>query len=731
MGESLAAVKSTPTTTPPETYVETTHTLTEGVLLYRPEDNSFIALYPDEWLECRAEGHQNKTAIEELQDANRAVTEKSLVLQDLLQQPNASKASIAQARRDLDSALDTLSKKSDAAKQRVEAITDQKTDPNKLVELLPLTLKRMGTTKTPIYVSAKKLERALRDKRVYLVDGSAERKKTPKEKLFHGVKLNVDEVRKRILDRVQDKAKFSKKWKWSPEDADHFSGILTDWAKVMGASASSFLEREQKEVLEGVFGADRIDPNNPYRMIDMKPEAQFMRWSAGAGAEATFMPFQGTLFDKRDKTWGQRFKRAAKSAQFSVKANAEASFAVGEAKVETILYLPHAAGWHLNSSVIGLPIDFGFFRMRGDLTLSAVAGASVALEADAALMITGDKQGLRGTPRNQTGAKAKVGAKGEAKVFAGLKEGIDLAGALQWLNPEGFIDPRNPKKVDVSEAIATYVDIAGVSGGANLIQGLAATLGIECDYRNGKFVVAAKASGCLGLGCGGNFGFEVGVEQIGQFFMCIAHQLKQADYKKITGLMKEQAFSTLNQIFFLLVARNQRLESFIGSEAIDIKRTYNGVIRAMYQNGETAIRELEQRLRSGWGWYSYMPPEARGAMIRSVVDMLNLPQLSRNNELRNLGAFAISELVATTQSVGHLDNTLDRITVAIGETPGRNEGMQLINSILNGTIFDGCVDRCTAKLENGAPLMGRPFLRNDQPEFLVAQLPLHHPGYVA
>ncbi|MGB8345851.1 MAG: hypothetical protein WCD86_13270, partial [Ktedonobacteraceae bacterium] len=80
MTETLNAVKSAPTTTPSNTFVEVPHTLTDGVLLYRPEDNSFIALYPEEWLLCRAEGHENKTAIEELQEANRDVTEKSLLL---------------------------------------------------------------------------------------------------------------------------------------------------------------------------------------------------------------------------------------------------------------------------------------------------------------------------------------------------------------------------------------------------------------------------------------------------------------------------------------------------------------------------------------------------------------------------------------------------------------------------------------------------------------------------
>lgn len=731
MSETFTPVKSTPATTPQETYIEVPHTLTEGVLVYRPDNNSFIALYPDEWLMCRADGYQNKTAIEELQEANRDVTAKSLVLQELLEQPNAAKADIAQARKGLDAALNTLSQKSDAAKARVQALGSQKVDPGKLVELVPGTMKRIeGRTHTPIYVNVDRLRGALSDRRVYAVEGSAERKKQPKEKLFDGTSLNTKEIRNRILNYVQDKAKFSKKWKLAPKDADKFSGILTDWAKVMGADATTWLKRSQKEIVDGIFSTETSDPNNPYRNIDMKPEAQFLRWSAGAGAEATFMPFQGDLSSSRDTNWKQRFKRAAKSAQFSVKANAEASFAVGEAKVGTSLYLPHAAGWHLNTDLGGDYLDLGYFRMRGDLTLSAIAGASVALEAGAALMITGHKQGVRGMPRQQFGATAKVGTKGKADVFAGLKESIDLAGSLQWLNPEGLIDSAGPKKPDPNKAIAAYVDVAKVSVGVNLIQGLAATLGFECDYRGGKFVIAAKAGACFGLGGSGSVACEVGTAQIGQFFMCISHQLKQADYRKLGEMMGDLAFKTFNIIFYLHVVTGEKLESFVGLEVKRLKEIYAETIDSFKQNGRQIIKRIEEQLRPGWGWYSYMPPESRAALIKNIADVLLQPQFYANNELRGAGAFTIYELLSTTQSRGHLVNTLDRINISLGDESDRNNNIQMISSIMEGTKFAGCIDRCTVQLSQAQPLLGRVFLRNDDPEFQLAQFPLHHPAYL-
>ena len=211
--------------------------------------------------------------------------------------------------------------------------------------------------------------------------------------------------------------------------------------------------------------------------------------------------------------------------------------------------------------------------------------------------------------------------------------------------------------------------------------------------------------------------------------MCIAHQLKQADYKKMGELMKQDTFDTFNQILYLVVANGQRLESFVGKIDETINIEYRNTVSTLRKKGAHFIKELEQQLKSGWGWYAYMPPEARGAMIASITDVMRSPQNTNNNDLRQLAAFSINELLATTQSPGHLDNTLDRITVAMGEVPGRNNGVQSINAVIAGTAFAGCIDRAEIRIARASPLMGRPFLRNDDGDFIVAQFPLHHSGY--
>ncbi len=721
--------KTATTSTPADTFVDVHHTLSDGYLLYRPDENAFIALYPEEFFACRHEGETNNRAIEELQAANQAVTEKSLALTELLRNPLPSEAELKTAQDELDQALATLSVKSEAAKTRIEKITNLKTDPKKLVEVLPLTMRRDGAQKA-FYIPAERLKAAAADKRVYLVEGKAERNKGPKEKLLNGTKLNAAEVKRRMGAQVLDKAKFEKKWKLKPADGDEYAGqFFSAWSKTMGAEAKEFLEREQQQIVEGIFGPVNHDPNDPHRKIDLKAEAQLLRWAAGAGLEANFQPVQGKFFDKRDKNWSSRFKRASKAAQFNVKANAEASFAVGEARVQTTAYYPHFAGWHLTPAGAGVALDLGHFRLRGDMTLYAVAGASIALEVGAGLLLTGSKQGLRGLPKDSKAVKAKASAEGKVELFAGLKEGVDLAGSLQWLNPEGFIDANSPKRKKPTATWGEYVDVANVTAGVAGIEGLAASLGFEVGYKNGNFVIAAKASACLGLGGSGNVACKVGGATIGQFFMCVAHQLKQADYTKLEALMNKRIFSAVNEVLYMVQSGEKTLKDFVNSayeDAAAVSRAYMEVLNSIRAKGEHFIRQLERQMHEGWGWFAYMPPEARGALIATVAEIANQPQYAGNRELRQLAAFSINELLATAQSDRHLENTLDRITVAIGEELGHAGGVLVVNALLAESNFAGGIDRAAMQVARASPLIQRPFMRNDDNDFFVAQLPLSH-----
>lgn len=733
--ESIASPAATAVTNPkPETFVDAKVAFGEGILLYRPDDNSFIALYDEEWFDIRADALSNVAPIEALQEANAKATEKAVALRDLQRKPGTSKAELAQAEKELATALNDVAAKAEEAKKKIEPIKTLSNDPNQLHELVPLTMKRIVKSKgghesrrliTPIYVKADKLKNVLADKRVYLVEGEAERKKQPKEKIFNGTSLNADEIKRRIADKVQDKAKFAKKWKLAPKDADVYSGILFDWARTMGADTKAFLERTQEELVKQILPSTLShDKNDPYRNIDLAAEAQLMRWAGGAGLEANFSPFQGSLFDKRDKDWKDRAKRAAKTARFGIKANAEASFAVGEAKVETIAYLPHYSGWEMSPAILGQPFNFGYFRAQGDLLLYGLAGVSVALEADLGIMLTGDKQGVKGTPKGEKGAKAKAGAKGCVELFAGIKEGVQLSGAVQWLNPEGVLGTGKPKKLKPNQAIAEFADIAKVSLGAEAIEGLAAKLGFECRFVDGSFRVAADANLCLGLGGGGKVAADVGAATIGDFFMCVCHILKQADYHKMMDVMEEDTFKTFNQIFFLVEVAGEDLNSFAETTVFDIRKLYIDAIENTRRRGRQFLQQLEQRMHSQWGWFAYMQPEARGAMLLAINDArLSAPD---DRDMQLAAAFCANELLCTVQTPRHLNKTLERLTYDMGSRGDVVSARLAMASLLGGTAFTGALERVETRLASvPAPMIGQPFLRNDEPSFFAATLPLH------
>ena len=154
---------------------------------------------------------------------------------------------------------------------------------------------------------------------------------------------------------------------------------------------------------------------------------------------------------------------------------------------------------------------------------------------------------------------------------------------------------------------------------------------------------------------------------------------------------------------------------------------YGEFLQGMRQRGDDFIRQIERTSQSKWGWYAYAPPETRGAIIASINDIVNSSVNLASWDLRQSAAFIVSELVTTTQSTAHMDNMLDRITVAMGDAPGEAAGRTTIAQLVAGTRFEGCVDQACARLASAQPVLHRPFMRNDEADFVLATLPLHHP----
>jgi hypothetical protein len=199
----------------------------------------------------------------------------------------------------------------------------------------------------------------------------------------------------------------------------------------------------------------------------------------------------------------------------------------------------------------------------------------------------------------------------------------------------------------------------------------------------------------------------------------------------LKALMKADVFIGFNQVLSMVATGEMTLREFVaeGAQEIDdIAVRYNLFVKSLRQRGTDFIRKMEREFQSKWGWYAYAPPETRGAIIACIDDIINIPMNVANLELRQSAAYVVSELVGTTQSDAHLGNMLDRITVAMVDAPGEAFGRTTIENIVAGTRFEGCVDQACTRLASAQPVMQRPFMRNDEADFVVATLPLHHPA---
>lgn len=136
-----------------------------------------------------------------------------------------------------------------------------------------------------------------------------------------------------------------------------------------------------------------------------------------------------------------------------------------------------------------------------------------------------------------------------------------ISKANGWPDDSAKSMRKSPKRKDPKKTWGECADIAAVGAGVAAIQGLSTKLGLEVGYKNGNSVIATKASGCLGLGGSGNFACSVGADQIAQMFMCVLHQLKQADYSKLTELMKTDIFTGFNQVFCMVATGKKRCRS--------------------------------------------------------------------------------------------------------------------------------------------------------------------------
>jgi hypothetical protein len=718
------------TTTPPNgTFKELKIAPGDGALMYWPEQNGFIALFADEYREFFAEADEHSKKIKALQEANMKVSQVSVKLRAAHMRGVA--AEIKQAEAELDAAIDEMQKASAEVKKKLEPLSklDAK-DGVKMVELVPLKKRQSADKPVPIYVKSTRLKEVLAQKRIHLLN-SEDKKARDKDPVVKAWKINTGEIKKRIAEKTQDQG-FAKKWKLKPSDADAYTGVLSEWARTMNGDIAKFLDRSKEDV-EKKFN---INPNDPHRNIDLSADAQLMRYTGGAGLEMNFKPFQGNLYDKRDKSNLQRFIRGVKAGGLGIKANAEASFAIAEGRIRTELYWPHFAGYHANAELAGQNFELGYWRFYGDIMLSGSVGASVAIEMDVGLSYVGGKQGVRGIPpaqRNKGAVKTRVAAGAEIDAFAGAKAGLDLNGALQWLNPEGAQSNGKPKKIKPGDAVAEFKDMAKVDAGVAGTAGIGVKGAFKFKHESGKFVIYARMGACLGLGGEGKLKFEAGTGTIGEFFKCMAYQLKRADYHKIADAIDDEVYKAFCWVQYLMIAQGDVAEKFVyitlGELSFrfrNVMKSIDDAVRGGTEEAEEYLRRIKTEIENQTGsWLSYAPPEVVGQIARQIA----WASEGMNTKLSAQAPEMLALLLGAPQTLNHLETIAERMTTDLGGKQDKNVGFAMMTACVAGTQYGGCVGSAQQRIAAAQPMTSKPFIWNTEPEFIAAVLAIEHPMY--
>lgn len=335
--------------------------------------------------------------------------------------------------------------------------------------------------------------------------------------------------------------------------------------------------------------------------IELKAEAQLLRYFAGAGALANWAPQKGNM---------------------ALRADARAEFAIAEGKFNAAGYWPSRGGHMLRmiGPKSGKVYDAGQIRLGLQLELFGLAGASacgqLGLEVDyTSLTRGGKKAGLRGKPSKKPlssqgvnlGRKIRDGAEVSAAgdLFVGARAGGDIKGLIEWNDPE-------------SQKFSTLCKI-GPGGQVQAGAGIGGQFRI--DYNNGKFRLLVAGSVCLGVGAGGKLEFEVDAEQTIGFSCYLAHMLYAVNYE-IVEIIAAPAFEAWKTYSLWAIQNGKDLIDAIDEFGNELRDAALAVATQISKESDRV--ELMNRVLANPKTLEYAPPETKGVILY---------QLTRHSEL--------------------------------------------------------------------------------------------------
>jgi len=310
-------------------------------------------------------------------------------------------------------------------------------------------------------------------------------------------------------------------------DAGEIDKTLTGWAESWNKSLNA--DNKEKEIGQH---------------IDVSAGAQFMRFTANAGASGEWDPWKG---------------------EATVSGEASAVLSIAQGCASATFYLPDRVGWPLTYTPEGgATLSMGMLRVYLETQLGGFAGASARIENQLQVTTIDAKQVLMGqrdrestlprfSERRASGRAFQQGMKKEdegvtssAAIFAGAKVEFGLKGGVQWLQPVAA-------SAYQGQAAAEFVDFCTIAPSIDVMAGAGAGFTFFCTFVNGKFCFKIAASLCCGAGAKGALTCEVGYENLSRFGAWLAYQLYGLDYHFFDLVVKE-AFQAYSRICVMLLS---------------------------------------------------------------------------------------------------------------------------------------------------------------------------------
>ncbi|WHQ76469.1 hypothetical protein [Pantoea sp. Lij88] len=378
-------------------------------------------------------------------------------------------------------------------------------------------------------------------------------------------------------------------------------------------------EQELLEQHTGVLGQWARDMNeslkhSPYQgsKFGFDSQSQLMRWTYGAGLTEELNPFE---VDFRNQ--GKKLKREAVT---SGKTSAYAGLALAESRSKFTLSLPDIHGitmtYPLKPEMGGGMGSLGVLRFDFELVLTGSAGASLGVELGVSVKSNWAKgvPGASGdnTPPGQrkidiSQAVKDSEATGELTVFAGAQASANLAGSIQWLNP----DSKNKE--------SKYTQLAKVAVGATAQMGVGWSGSFRFSYENGRVKVLARGGMCWGGGGKGTVAFDIDGEAIITDFMpCLTYMLRNADYIKLSeNVIREgdfYAFCALPLLITMYGVDNLATATWSQTNRLLVE------LEKSWSDKENRVKIMNKILATQGECMKYSPPESKGAAIASLIE---------------------------------------------------------------------------------------------------------------